>query len=195
MMTPPPIDRRDAGPTPADRGHAQGRAPPAPGRLAPGRHRAGAGPDPRVDAPTDVAAMSRRSSRPSRAAVPGRAPRARSTCRSRCSRTRRPSNGPRRSWSRPRPPSGVRYVEIRWGPRAPHPARPRRSPTGSPPSAAAAAESAARTGTVVRLICTALRSHDPELQRRAGRDRGRGSATRGSSAGTWPGREGRSPIR
>ena len=56
---------------------------------------------------------------------------------------------------------GVRYVEIRWGPLL-HVAgglslggRDRRGLRGAPRRARH------RTGTVVRLICTALRSHDP----------------------------------
>ena len=55
---------------------------------------------------------------------------------------------------------GVRYVEIRWGPLL--------HVTGGLPLAdgiaavcAGARAAAARSGTVVRLICTALRSHDP----------------------------------
>ena len=55
---------------------------------------------------------------------------------------------------------GVRYVEIRWGPLL-HVAAGCRSPTGSRPYAPAPSGAAARTGTIVRLICTALRSHEP----------------------------------
>ncbi len=56
---------------------------------------------------------------------------------------------------------GVRYVEIRWGPRL-HVARGLSLADGIAAVCAGAREAASRTGTVVRLICTALRSHDPE---------------------------------
>ena len=56
---------------------------------------------------------------------------------------------------------GVRYVEIRWGPRL-HVARGLSLVEGIAAVCAGAREGASRTGTVVRLICTALRSHDPE---------------------------------
>jgi adenosine deaminase len=56
---------------------------------------------------------------------------------------------------------GVRYVEIRWGP-ALHVARGLSPAAGIAAVCAGAGGAAARTGTVVRLICTALRSHDPE---------------------------------
>lgn len=56
---------------------------------------------------------------------------------------------------------GVRYVEIRWGPRL-HIARGLSLPDGIAAVCAGARDGAARTGTVVRLISTALRSHDPE---------------------------------
>ena len=56
---------------------------------------------------------------------------------------------------------GVRYVEIRWGPRL-HVARGLSLADGIAAVCAGARDGAARTGTVVRLICTALRSHDPE---------------------------------
>ena len=55
---------------------------------------------------------------------------------------------------------GVRYVEIRWGPLL-HVARGMSLTEGFAAVCAGAREAAARTGTVVRLICTALRSHDP----------------------------------
>ncbi|HEX7948783.1 MAG TPA: adenosine deaminase [Candidatus Limnocylindrales bacterium] len=55
---------------------------------------------------------------------------------------------------------GVRYVEIRWGPLL-HVARGLSLTDGIAAVRAGAREAAARTGTVVRLICTALRSHDP----------------------------------
>ena len=55
---------------------------------------------------------------------------------------------------------GVRYVEIRWGPLL-HVARGLSLADGIAAVCAGAREAAARTGTVVRLICTALRSHDP----------------------------------
>lgn len=55
---------------------------------------------------------------------------------------------------------GVRYVEIRWGPLL-HTRRGLPLADGIAAVARGAAEAAARTGTVVRLICTALRSHDP----------------------------------
>jgi adenosine deaminase len=53
----------------------------------------------------------------------------------------------------------VRYVEIRWGPRL-HVARGLSLADGIAAVCAGARDAAARTGTVVRLICTALRSHD-----------------------------------
>jgi adenosine deaminase len=56
---------------------------------------------------------------------------------------------------------GVRYVEIRWGPLL-HVARRLTLADGIAAVCAGAREAAARTGTTVRLICTALRSHDPE---------------------------------
>jgi len=55
---------------------------------------------------------------------------------------------------------GVRYVEIRWGPRL-HVARGLSLGDGIAAVIAGARDAASRTGTVVRLICTALRSHDP----------------------------------
>src|SRR5262245_31821052 len=55
---------------------------------------------------------------------------------------------------------GVRYVEIRWGPRL-HVARGLALADGIAAVVAGARDGASRTGTVVRLICTALRSHDP----------------------------------
>jgi adenosine deaminase len=55
---------------------------------------------------------------------------------------------------------GVRYVEIRWGPLL-HVARGLSLEDGIAAVCAGARDAAARTGTVVRLICTALRSHDP----------------------------------
>jgi adenosine deaminase len=54
----------------------------------------------------------------------------------------------------------VRYVEIRWGPRL-HVARGLSLADGIAAVARGASDAAARTGTEVRLICTALRSHDP----------------------------------
>ena len=56
---------------------------------------------------------------------------------------------------------GVRYVEIRWGPLL-HVARGLRLADGIAAVCRGAAAAAARTGTTVRLTCTALRSHDPE---------------------------------
>ena len=68
-------------------------------------------------------------------------------------------------------PEGVRYVEIRWGP-ALHTARGLSLENGIAAVTRGAADAADRTGTVVRLICTALRQHDPtanaELARVAG---------------------------
>ena len=55
----------------------------------------------------------------------------------------------------------VRYVEIRWGPRL-HVLRGLSLDDGIAAVCAGARDAAARTGVVVRLICTALRSHDPE---------------------------------
>ncbi len=54
----------------------------------------------------------------------------------------------------------VRYVEIRWGPLL-HTMDGLPLDEGIAAVCAGAREAAARTGTVVRLICTALRSHDP----------------------------------
>ncbi len=56
----------------------------------------------------------------------------------------------------------VRYVEIRWGP-ALHTHRGLPLAEGIAAVCRGAAEAAERTGVVVRLICTALRSHDPAL--------------------------------
>jgi len=72
---------------------------------------------------------------------------------------------------------GVRYVEIRWGPLL-HVARGLSLADGIAAVCAGAAAGTERTGTVVRLICTALRSHDPaanvELAETAARFRDRG---------------------
>ena len=54
----------------------------------------------------------------------------------------------------------VRYVEIRWGPLL-HVARGLSLADGIAAVCRGAREAAERTGTSVRLICTALRSHDP----------------------------------
>ena len=73
---------------------------------------------------------------------------------------------------------GVRYLEIRWGPLL-HVAgglAARRRDRGR--RAAGARDGGARTGTVVRLICTALRSHEPGGQRRRWPRPRPGSATR-----------------
>ena len=59
---------------------------------------------------------------------------------------------------------GVRYVEIRWGPLL-HVAHGLALDDGIAAVCAGARDAAARTGTVVRLICTALRSHDPVANR------------------------------
>jgi adenosine deaminase len=55
----------------------------------------------------------------------------------------------------------VRYMEIRWGPLL-HVAGGLPLAEGIAAVCDGAAAGAARTGSVVRLICTALRSHDPE---------------------------------
>jgi adenosine deaminase len=55
---------------------------------------------------------------------------------------------------------GVRYVEIRWGPLL-HVARGLSLEDGIDAVVRGAERAAARTGTVVRLIATALRSHEP----------------------------------
>jgi adenosine deaminase len=55
---------------------------------------------------------------------------------------------------------GVRYVEIRWGPLL-HVARGLSLEDGIAAVVRGAAGAAGRTGTVVRLIATALRSHEP----------------------------------
>jgi adenosine deaminase len=54
----------------------------------------------------------------------------------------------------------VRYLEIRWGPLL-HVARGLSLADGIAAVARGARDAAARTGTAVRLICTALRSHEP----------------------------------
>jgi adenosine deaminase len=54
----------------------------------------------------------------------------------------------------------VRYVEIRWGPLL-HVAGGLSLADGLAAVCAGARAASARTGTVVRLICTAIRSHDP----------------------------------
>ena len=54
----------------------------------------------------------------------------------------------------------VRYLEIRWGPLL-HVARGLSLADGIAAVARGARSAATRTGTEVRLICTALRSHDP----------------------------------
>src|SRR6187549_1182911 len=72
---------------------------------------------------------------------------------------------------------GVRYVEIRWGPLL-HVARGLSLEDGIDAVVRGASLAAARTGTVVRLIATALRSHDPadnlRLAEMASRFRDRG---------------------
>lgn len=72
---------------------------------------------------------------------------------------------------------GVRYVEIRWGPLL-HVARGLSLADGIDAVVRGAEGAAARTGTVVRLISTALRSHDPaenvRLAETASRFRDRG---------------------
>jgi len=55
---------------------------------------------------------------------------------------------------------GVRYVEIRWGPLL-HVAGGLSLADGIAAVCAGAREGATRSGTVVRLICTGLRSHEP----------------------------------
>jgi len=55
---------------------------------------------------------------------------------------------------------GVRYLEIRWGPLL-HVERGLSLADGIDAVCRGARYAAARTGTVVRLICTALRSHEP----------------------------------
>ena len=72
---------------------------------------------------------------------------------------------------------GVRYLEIRWGPLL-HVAGGLPLADGIAAVCDGAAAGAETTGTVVRLICTALRSHDPEanvtLAESAARFRDRG---------------------
>ena len=55
---------------------------------------------------------------------------------------------------------GVRYLEVRWGPLL-HVARGLSLADGIAAVCRGARDAAARTGVVVRLICTALRSHEP----------------------------------
>jgi adenosine deaminase len=57
---------------------------------------------------------------------------------------------------------GVRYVEIRWGPLL-HLAGGLSLADGIAAVCRGAGDAAHRTGTIVRLISTALRSHDPEM--------------------------------
>ncbi len=59
---------------------------------------------------------------------------------------------------------GVRYVEIRWGPLL-HVRRGLALAEGIAAVCRGAAEASRRTGVVVRLIATALRSHEPEANR------------------------------
>lgn len=72
---------------------------------------------------------------------------------------------------------GVRYVEIRWAPLL-HVRRGLSAHDGIDAVVRGAEGAAARTGTVVRLICTAMRSHDPSdnltLAEAAARFRDRG---------------------
>ena len=72
---------------------------------------------------------------------------------------------------------GVRYVEIRWGPLL-HVARGLSLEDGIEAVVRGAEDGAQRAGIVVRLICTALRSHDPaanlRLAETASRFRDRG---------------------
>jgi adenosine deaminase len=72
---------------------------------------------------------------------------------------------------------GVRYVEIKWGPLL-HVARGLSLDAGIEAVVRGAAGAAARTGTVVRLVAVALRSHDPNdnlrLAEAASRFRDRG---------------------
>jgi adenosine deaminase len=74
---------------------------------------------------------------------------------------------------------GVRYLEIRWGPLL-HVARGLSLADGIEAVVRGAEDAAARTGTVVRLIAAALRSHDPSdnvrLAETASRFRARGLA-------------------
>jgi adenosine deaminase len=59
---------------------------------------------------------------------------------------------------------GVRYAEIRWGPLL-HVARGLSLADGIAAVARGARDAADRTGIEIRLICTALRSHDPAANR------------------------------
>lgn len=72
---------------------------------------------------------------------------------------------------------GVRYLEIRWGPLL-HVSRGLTLDDGIAAVVRGANDAAARAGIAVRLICTALRSHDPVanvgLAEAAGRSRDRG---------------------
>ncbi|HEX2626406.1 MAG TPA: adenosine deaminase family protein, partial [Candidatus Limnocylindrales bacterium] len=72
---------------------------------------------------------------------------------------------------------GVRYVEVRWAPLL-HVRRGLSAHDGIEAVVRGAEAGAARTGTAVRLICTAMRSHEPaanlELARVATRFRDRG---------------------
>ena len=149
----------DPPPTPG-RGDAQGRAPPAPRRVAPRRD----GPRPRPDPGRRRAArLERDVARAHRADAlrrPGRSSSRRSTCRSRSCRTPRRWSGSPRELVETKAAENVRYMEIRWGPLL-HVAGGVPLADGIAAVCAGAAAGAARTGSVVRLICTALRSHDP----------------------------------
>ena len=72
---------------------------------------------------------------------------------------------------------GVRYLEIRWGPLL-HVAGGLSLAEGIAAVCAGARAGVARTGTVVRLICTALRSHEPAANVTLA-ETAAGSATRG----------------
>ena len=67
---------------------------------------------------------------------------------------------------------GVRYLEIRWGPLL-HVARGLSLADGIAAVARGARSAAARTATTVRLICTALPSHDPAANRELAQVAGR----------------------
>ena len=169
--------RRPGAPPPA-RGDAQGRAASPSRRLAADRHRARARADPRHRRAARLDGHVRGADRPDAVHRPGRAAAGvRPADRAHAGR-----RGPRAdhapSSSRPRPrtacatsrSAGVRCSTSRaaspW-------------PTGSRPCARARATAAARTGTVVRLICTALRSHDPDGERRRSPRPRRASVDRG----------------
>ena len=159
-------------PSRAARGDAQGRAPPPSRRLAPDRHRARARAHARASMPRATwPGMSRGAHRAD--AVPDQAELLRAfDLPIALMQDAEALERITAELVETKAADGVRYVEIRWGPLLHVARRAARWRTGSRAVCAGAAAAAERTGTVVRLICTALRSHDPAAQRDARRDGG-----------------------